>query len=59
MPLQFDECDVVKISSIFFNNAILPLSAVSDHWLHFKIRRTAAATGHSGLHEKEMLKPAQ
>jgi hypothetical protein len=35
---------------VLFNNAILPLSAVSDHWLHSKIRRTAAipsaATGH-------------
>jgi hypothetical protein len=28
--MQFDECDVVKTSSIF-NKAILPLSAVSDH----------------------------
>jgi hypothetical protein len=30
---------------VLFNNAILPLSAVSDHchhWLHSKIRRTAA-----------------
>jgi hypothetical protein len=56
-------CSLMNVTlskfQILFNNAILPLSAVSDHWLHFKIRRTAAATGHSGVHAKEMLKPAQ
>ena len=60
-------CSLMNVTlsklQVLFNNAILPLSAVSDHWLHSKIRRTAAipsaATGHSGVHAKEMLKPAQ
>jgi hypothetical protein len=42
---------------VLSSNAILPLSAVSNHRLHSKIRRTAAipsaATGHSGVHAKE------
>jgi hypothetical protein len=60
-------CSLMKVTLSklkgLFNNAILPLSAVSDHWLHSKTRRTAAipsaATGHSGVHAKEMHKPAQ
>jgi hypothetical protein len=50
---------------VLFNNAILPLSAVSDHWLHTLKSAgllqliPSAAAGHSGVHAKEMLKPAQ
>jgi hypothetical protein len=39
-------CSLMNVTlskfQVLFNNAILPLSAVSDHWLHSKIRRTAA-----------------
>jgi hypothetical protein len=39
-------CSLINVTlsklQVLFNNAILPLSAVSDQWLHSKIRRTAA-----------------